>query len=59
MAWLHIAAPKGAIPTATSKCACGHDRSAIGRHNVLALIEAHTAHRENCPLRTSERRNAA
>lgn len=59
VAWLHITAPKGAIPTATSKCACGWDRSAVGRHNVLALIEAHTAHRENCPLRTTEERDAA
>lgn len=59
VAWLHIAAPNGAIPTATSKCACGHDRSAVGRHKVVALIEAHTAHRAMCPLRNSEGRAAA
>ncbi|MDJ1138503.1 hypothetical protein [Streptomyces iconiensis] len=62
LAWLHITAPHGATPTAKSVCACGRDRFAAGRHKVLALIEDHTAHRENCPLRTAsktERRNAA
>ncbi|RFC74753.1 hypothetical protein DXZ75_35730 [Streptomyces sp. AcE210] len=60
MAWLHIVAPKGAVPTATSKCACGRDRSAVGRARVLALIEDHEAHRNDCPLRTAqEGRNAA
>ncbi|MFE6807177.1 hypothetical protein ACFVEN_36820 [Streptomyces sp. NPDC057681] len=60
VAWLHIVAPKGAIPTATSKCACGRDRSAVGRTRVLALIEDHEAHRNDCPLRTAqEGRNAA
>ncbi|MEV8565666.1 hypothetical protein AB0436_08820 [Streptomyces sp. NPDC051322] len=47
---LTIRAPKGAIPTATSKCACGRDRSAVGHRKVLALIEDHTAHRDACPL---------
>ncbi|TBO56783.1 hypothetical protein EYS09_26170 [Streptomyces kasugaensis] len=51
MAWLHITAPRGAIPTATSKCCCGRDRSAIGRTKVLALIEEHEAHRDVCPWR--------
>lgn len=54
VAWLHIVAPQGAIPTATSKCACGWDRSAIGRQKVLDLIEDHTTHRDVCPLRTSQ-----
>jgi hypothetical protein len=53
VAWLHISAPKGAIPTATSRCLCGRDRSAVGHARVLALIDDHTAHRENCPLRTT------
>ncbi|MGW0554400.1 hypothetical protein ACWDZ6_09405 [Streptomyces sp. NPDC002926] len=59
VAWLHIAAPKGAIPTATSKCVCGHDRSAVGRHNVLVLIDDHTAHRDECPLRIRQEGRAA
>ncbi|WP_241027569.1 hypothetical protein [Streptomyces verrucosisporus] len=61
VAWLHLTAPgRGAVPTAHSWCACGHDRSAVGHRQVLALIDAHTAHRENCPLRTTtEGRNAA
>ncbi|MER7351171.1 hypothetical protein ABT390_37845 [Streptomyces aurantiacus] len=60
MAWLHISAPRGAIPTATSRCLCGRDRSAVGRTKVLALIDDHTAHRSLCPLRTTpEGRNAA
>ncbi|MBB4892390.1 hypothetical protein FHS39_001401 [Streptomyces olivoverticillatus] len=60
MAWLHIRAPRGATPTATSKCLCGRDVSAIGQRNVLALIADHEAHRDLCPLRTTqEGRNAA
>ncbi|GAA2418034.1 hypothetical protein GCM10010420_55540 [Streptomyces glaucosporus] len=61
IAWLHLAAPgRGAVPTAQSWCACGHDRSAIGHHRVLTLIDAHAAHRENCPLRhRTESRHAA
>ncbi|MWA11197.1 hypothetical protein [Streptomyces sp. BA2] len=60
VAWLHIRAPRGATRTATSKCLCGRDRSAVGRRKVLALIEDHTAHRTQCPLRTTqEGRNAA
>lgn len=59
VAWLHIRAPRGATPTATSWCACGRDRSAIGRHKVLALIADHTAHRDHCPFRNTEGRNAA
>ncbi|MEE6269506.1 hypothetical protein V2E29_28225 [Streptomyces diastatochromogenes] len=47
-------APRGATPTATSKCLCGWDRSAVGQRRVLALIEAHTAHRDTCPLRTHQ-----
>ncbi|WP_251018691.1 hypothetical protein [Streptomyces sp. ISL-11] len=60
VAWLHIRAPHGATPTATSTCACGRDRSAVGRTKVLALIADHTAHRDTCPLRNpQEGRNAA
>ncbi|WP_206326037.1 MULTISPECIES: hypothetical protein [unclassified Streptomyces] len=60
IAWLHIVAPRGAAPTATSRCACGRDRSAVGRARVLALIASHAAHRETCPLRNpQEGRHAA
>ncbi|MGW3420457.1 hypothetical protein [Streptomyces phaeochromogenes] len=60
VAWLHIRAPRGATPTATSKCLCGRDRSAIGHGKVHALIDDHAAHRDTCPLRTpQEGRNAA
>ncbi|MFF0794320.1 hypothetical protein [Streptomyces spiralis] len=59
IAWLHIVAPRGAVPTATSRCACGRDRSAIGRARVLALIDDHAAHRDTCPLRTSQEGRAA
>lgn len=60
VAWLHIRAPRAAIPTATSICACGRSRHAAGQRRVLALIEDHQAHRAHCPLRTTEeRRNAA
>ncbi|GHE36730.1 hypothetical protein GCM10018785_02980 [Streptomyces longispororuber] len=54
VAWLCICAPRGAIPTATSKCLCGRDHSAVGHTKVLALIEAHTAHRDTCPLRSNQ-----
>lgn len=60
VAWLHIRAPRGATPTATSRRLCSRDRSAVGRRKVLALIDDHTAHRDQCPLRTvQEGRNAA
>lgn len=59
VAWLSIYAPRDAMPTATSKCLCGRDRSAVGYGKVLALIEDHTAHRDACPLRTNEGRQAA
>ncbi|MFC9240905.1 hypothetical protein ACFTZK_31270 [Streptomyces decoyicus] len=63
IAWLHVTAPgHGAIPTATSKCLCGRDRSAVGQRKVLALIEDHHTHRTTCPFRRSgdvEKRNAA
>ncbi|MEU2434496.1 hypothetical protein ABZ611_34325 [Streptomyces sp. NPDC007861] len=59
VAWLHIVAPRGAVPTATSACACGWDRSAIGQRRVLALIEDHTHHRDTCPLRTPQEGRAA
>ncbi|MEU1941634.1 hypothetical protein ABZ554_04025 [Streptomyces sp. NPDC020125] len=62
MAWLHITAPPNwrATPTATSKCACGWDRIAVGRRRVLALTADHEAHKNACPLRTpQEGRTAA
>ncbi len=59
VAWLHVVAPRGATPTATSKCLCGRDRSAVGRAKVLALITDHEAHRDTCPLRTPQEGRAA
>ncbi|WP_432134261.1 hypothetical protein [Streptomyces sp. bgisy154] len=59
VAWLHISAPRGATPTATSWCACGRDRSAVGHTRVLALIADHTAHRDTCPLRNHQEGRAA
>lgn len=55
IAWLHITAPgRGTIPTATSKCACGRDRSAVGHRRVPALIADHETHKDLCPLRAPE-----
>ncbi|WP_202426309.1 hypothetical protein [Streptomyces sp. HUCO-GS316] len=59
IAWLRIVAPRGAVPTATSWCACGRDRSAVGRARVLALIDDHAAHRDVCSLRNSQEGRAA
>ncbi|MGQ4382294.1 hypothetical protein [Streptomyces sp. SAS_270] len=59
VAWLRITAPRGATPTATSKCLCGRDRSAVGHTRVLALIADHEAHRDTCPLRTTQEGRAA
>lgn len=59
IAWLHITAPRAAVPTATSTCACGRDRSAVGRRRVLELIEDHNTHRDTCPLRTPTEGRAA
>ncbi|GGT62457.1 hypothetical protein GCM10010272_00510 [Streptomyces lateritius] len=48
---LHVSAPgRGVTPTATSRCDCGRNRSAVGQRQVLALIDEHTAHRDLCPL---------
>lgn len=54
VAWLTITAPRGAVPTATSVCACGRNLFAAGRCQALALIEDHTRHRDHCPLRTRQ-----
>lgn len=51
VAVLHICAPGRAVPTAYSRCECGHNRSAVGQRQVLALIQLHTDHRTACPLR--------
>jgi hypothetical protein len=59
VAWLTIWAPYGATPTATSKCLCGRDRSAVGHRRVLALIADHADHRTACPLRTPQEGRAA
>lgn len=59
LAWLHITAPRGATPTATSRCLCGRDRSAVGHGKVLALIDDHEAHRDTCPLRPHQEGRAA
>ncbi|WP_246561779.1 hypothetical protein [Streptomyces roseirectus] len=59
VAWLHISAPRHGTPTATSTCLCGWDRSATGHGKVHALIAAHTAHRDTCPLRTNQEGRAA
>lgn len=62
MAWLHVSAPTSwrRAAVARSWCACGRDRKATGKAAVLRLIDAHTAHRDFCPLRTrDQRRNAA
>jgi len=60
IAWLRISAPgRGTLPTATSWCACGHDRSAVGIPRVLALVTDHDSHRTTCPLRNSQEGRAA
>lgn len=59
VSWLHIRAPRGATPTATSTCLCGRDRSAVGHKRVLALIADHEAHRNACPLRNPQEGRAA
>ncbi|MEV7190745.1 hypothetical protein AB0N81_02915 [Streptomyces sp. NPDC093510] len=59
IAWLHICAPRGATPTATSTCECGRNRSAVGHGKVLALITDHAAHRPVCPLRAPQEGRAA
>ncbi|MET8741936.1 hypothetical protein [Streptomyces sp. NPDC004728] len=59
IAWLTITAPRGAVPTATSTCQCGRSLFAAGHRKALALIEDHARHRDLCPLRTTEERNAS
>ncbi|MFF8944536.1 hypothetical protein ACF1A5_20140 [Streptomyces sp. NPDC014864] len=51
MAWLHI--------TATFRCLCGRDRSAVGHRRVHALITDHHDHRATCPLHTAQEGSAA
>ncbi|MET7715269.1 hypothetical protein [Streptomyces sp. NPDC005407] len=60
VAWLHITAPPSwsVVPSGRSWCRCGYDRTAMGRTAVLLLVEAHTAHREECPLLHTEGREA-
>jgi len=57
--WLTITAPRGAVPTVTSTCACGRSLFAAGHRKALALIADHAAHRTRCPLRTNEEGIAA
>ncbi|MFE4607878.1 hypothetical protein ACFRK5_05905 [Streptomyces niveus] len=52
--WLTIRVPRKGTPTASSWCACGRDLFVSGFVKVLALSEDHTAHRDACPLRTSD-----
>ncbi|MFC9748855.1 hypothetical protein [Streptomyces niveus] len=51
---LTIRVPRKGTPTASSWCACGRDLFVSGFVKVLALSEDHTAHRDTCPLRTSD-----
>ncbi|MES9554960.1 MULTISPECIES: hypothetical protein [unclassified Streptomyces] len=59
IAWLTVTAPRGATPTATSVCDCGRNLFAAGHRRILALIEDHARHRDLCPLRSTEERNAS
>ncbi|MEV8350039.1 hypothetical protein ACFVTT_06940 [Streptomyces niveus] len=51
---LTIRVPRKGTPTATSWCVCGRDLFVSGFVKVLALSEDHAAHRDACPLRTSD-----
>ncbi|MFH9192776.1 hypothetical protein [Streptomyces globisporus] len=59
--WLDVVAPPSfsALVSARSWCVCGFERTARGRSGVLALITAHTAHPESCPLLNLEGSKAA
>ncbi|MDX2406616.1 hypothetical protein NJO91_26285 [Streptomyces microflavus] len=59
--WLDVVAPPSfsALVSARSWCRCGYERTARGRSGVLALIEAHTAHPDSCPLLNLEGSKAA
>jgi hypothetical protein len=59
VAWLTIRAPYRATPSAASVCLCGRDRQAFGERRVLDLIADHEAHRDTCPLRTTQEGRAA
>ncbi|WP_329614479.1 hypothetical protein OG244_16015 [Streptomyces brevispora] len=59
IAWLTITAPRGAVPTVTSVCACGRSLFVAGQRKALALITDHSDHRARCPLRTDQEGIAA
>lgn len=60
VAWLHITAPgRGITPSVRSWCACGRDLFAAGQRRAIALIADHAAHRDVCPSRDQEGRDAA
>lgn len=59
IAWLTISAPRGAVPSATSVCACGRNLFAAGHRKALALIADHADHKTRCPLRTDQEGAAA
>ncbi|MFK0178205.1 hypothetical protein ACIQVR_19725 [Streptomyces xanthochromogenes] len=46
-------------PTARSTCPCGRNVTARGTQDVRALIEDHTHHRTECPLRNAPERRPA
>ncbi|MBV9022498.1 MAG: hypothetical protein JO362_01530, partial [Streptomycetaceae bacterium] len=60
-AWLRISTPTTWRETATAEswCHCGHHHTATGKPDVLRLIDAHNAHREQCPFSNPEGRTAA
>ena len=55
LAWLRISAPKGAVPTVSSWCACGRDLFAAGHRKATRPIADHTAHRDARPPRTTRK----
>ncbi|WP_406512742.1 hypothetical protein OG851_27095 [Streptomyces sp. NBC_00161] len=61
VAWLHIVAPPSFSDPARARswCACGYERTAIGRPGVLQLVQNHNQHRTVCPLLNQHERRAA